>query len=180
MGKRAGAFFASRLPIGAEKLLPYRMSSGKSPAKFHFADLADLLQRGAIPWRAERFCRDSGHLPPVVPIANLVLYFAQGTHESGVRIPIQLQDVEQFLDLDAKGMEILRVQLRPAAQLGPEPQRRIFLRPVATGRGSRAGFRCLESLPDLLGEALQAAASILLLLVNCSAQFTGALRAHPG
>src|ERR1039457_2941946 len=154
------------------------MSRGKRLIELFLSNRLDLLQRRTVILRVEHFLCNLRQLLPVVPIANPILNRAQDIQELWVRILVQLQDVTQFLDLEAKCMEILRVQLGPAVEFGNKIQRRVPIGPVAGDLDHCAWILSVEPLSELPGEALQGAASILSLRGYRIKKATGALHAH--
>jgi hypothetical protein len=80
------------------------------------ADAFNLRKQRPVLGFVEHLPRGLRQLLPIVPVADLVLYRAERIHKSGIGVGEELENRAQLLHLQAKAMNIARVQRRPAAQ----------------------------------------------------------------
>ena len=72
----------------------------------------------------QNLARDLIQLAPVVPVAHAALYLAERIQQAGIGLRGKLQNVTQLLHLEAKGVDILRVERRPFVQFSDSIHRR--------------------------------------------------------
>ncbi len=74
----------------------------------------DLLDQVAFRRLIQNILRDCRQLPPVVPFADEVLYFAECGHQPLVGPLGKLQSIVQQFQLDAKEMDIIGIEWGPS------------------------------------------------------------------